>query len=269
MKQSIDSRRMTLWAGKFWFENRKAYFLFLLVLAGLLFVWQGMFLAFRNPNLFSERVQFSQYAVLLFFSGCLTANFLFGDLREKSKSITYLLNPASSLEKILVVIFFGVPVFFLGFNLAFYAVDSAMVSMANKQNVTNYKLFNVLHIKEYENPFMDNANSAHLLYLYFAVQSFFIFGAIYFKKFSLLKTSISLFAVWVLFIVVQTLLSSVLPVGDFFAATATYRVTDMEGYKIIYLPDWLRISGALFFKFLIVPLFWLATYFRLREKQVI
>lgn len=268
MKQSFDLRRMMLWARKFWFENRTPFFLFLFVLAGLLLVWQSIFLAFRNSNLFTERTQLSQYAVLLFVSGCLSANFLFGDLREKSKAIAFLINPASSLEKTLVAIFFGVPVFFLGFNVAFYGIDYVMVSLGNIQNGTTHGLFNVLKISQYENPFLDSADSAHLLYLYFAVQSFFILGAIYFRKYSLLKTSVALFTVWILFILMQIVLTRLLPTGDFFAATSTYRVVDLEGFKIISLPDWLRVSGAFFFKFLVIPIFWLSTYFRLREKQV-
>jgi hypothetical protein len=259
---------MMLWGSKFWFENRKAYFLYLLALAGLLFVWQSIFLAFRNPNLFSERTQLSQYIVLLYFAGCLSANYLFTDLREKPKSIAYLLTPVSAVEKLLVTLFFGIPVFFVGFNVAFYSVDALMVYMGNNQNATHFEVFNVLTISEFENPFINDSNSAYLLYVYFPVQSFFILGAIYFRKFSLVKTCIVLFGVWIFVVLLQVLLAGILPVGDFSAMAASYRVMDADGLKIIHLPGWLHVTSGLFFKFLVVPIFWLAAYFRLREKQV-
>src|SRR6478752_7538253 len=93
--------RQVLVIQKFWFENRKAIMLMFFALGSILAIWMGLLLSFRNPGVFKEKSQIWNYFLFLLLSSCLAANFLFSNLNNKSKCISYLLIPASSLEKMI------------------------------------------------------------------------------------------------------------------------------------------------------------------------
>jgi hypothetical protein len=191
MEQNINFRRLAMLFSLFWAENRKALLLLLLAVGSFLAVWLSVYTAFRNPILFSERFQIAYYFVGLFLSGCLCANFLFADLRDKAKSIAYLLIPASALEKLLSTLLYGVVVYFVGYTLIFYLVDPVFVKLCNAINGTNWTVVNILQMDTFKDPFFEG-NPFYLFFLYFTLQAFFIAGSLYFHKYSFFKTVIVL-----------------------------------------------------------------------------
>src|SRR6188472_1343305 len=102
MSNYFSWSRQILLLDKFWFENRKQFFYLIASTAGLLTVWLSVYLSLRNAALFSPKFQIAYYFVGLALSGALTANFVFGDLREKPKAINFLLIPSSAFEKLVV-----------------------------------------------------------------------------------------------------------------------------------------------------------------------
>ncbi|MBA4054952.1 MAG: hypothetical protein C0490_09595, partial [Marivirga sp.] len=207
------------------------------------------------------------YFLGLFISGCLSANFLFVDLSNKPKAISYLLQPASSFEKIVCSLFFGVFVFWIGYSLMFYLADTSMVYMANRINGTNWPVINIFSIDDYENPFFSGPPS-NLFFIYFASQALFITGSLYFSKYSFFKTAIvALFIGLILVILPNAIISFLMPIGVTKTITA-YEVLDFRGNKLIEMPSWFSLSVTVFSFYILTPAFWLVCYFLLREKQV-
>jgi hypothetical protein len=62
-----------------------------------------------------------------------------------------------------------------------------------------------------------------------------------------------------------------MPDGDFYQGFTGYHFyvkNDPANGKIVMLPDWVGQSLEFLAKFAFAPLFWMTTYFRLKEKEV-
>jgi hypothetical protein len=269
MNQVFNTTRAWLMFRKYFGENKKAYALLFLACGASLILLMGVNLSFTNPNLFSEPVQVSYFFIGLILWGCLSASLLFSDLGSKSKAINYLLVPASSLEKLLCTLFFGVLIFFIGYTFMFYAVDVTVVSLANAKFGTHWSVINVLAINRYENIWFEG-HTDYLYYIYFGFQSFFLLGSLYFPKYGFFKTAISLVLVYVFLIfLVMIIMKNFFPSGQFYDGMTFFEVFDSTGKdKIIRLPFGFTGVLAFFFEYALVVGLWVITYFRLKEKQV-
>jgi len=259
--------RQVLVIQKFWFENRKAMMLMFFALGSILAIWMGLLLSFRNPGVFKEKSQIWNYFLFLLLSSCLAANFLFSNLNTKAKCISYLLLPASTLEKIICAFLFGVVVFWIGYTLAFYIIDFTMVHIANERYGTNWPVINIFRIDQYENPLFNHSCSV-MFYEIFIAQAIAIAGSMYFKSYSFFKTAIVMLVIWVM--IVFTIMTSpqLLPTGGFYESVAVYEVLDYGGNKIVALPVWHKMFIVLFFSFGIGVSLWVTAYFKLKEKEV-
>lgn len=267
MDKHLNFKRLILLINKFWFGHSKIFLLLMLAILSLFTIWLGIYLGFRNPRLFNESFQVAYYFVGLLMSGCLSANFLFAELGNKPKAIGYLLEPASSLEKVICSLFFGVFVFWIGYSLMFYLVNTAMVYLANNINGTQWTIINIFSINDYENPLFSGPASS-LFFMYFATQALFITGSLYFNKYSFFKTAIvALFIGLILVIIPSAAINYSMPIGITRTIT-TYEVLDFRGNKLIEMPSWFNFSVTAFSFYLLTPAFWLICYFLLREKQV-
>lgn len=267
MNRHLNFKRLILLINKFWFGHRKVFLLLMLAILSLFTIWLGIYLGFSNPRLFNEDFQVAYYFLGLLMSGCLSANFLFADLGNKPKAIGYLLEPASSLEKIVCSLFFGVFVFWIGYSMMFYLVDAGMVHMANRIYGTQWTIINIFSVNDYENPFFPG-RASNLFFIYFASQALFITGSLYFRKYTFFKTAIvALFIGLVLVIIPSAAINISMPLGIAKTIMA-YKVLDFRGNKLIEMPSWFDLSVTVFSFYLLTPAFWLICYFLLREKQV-
>jgi hypothetical protein len=266
--QTIPFSRTFLFFKKYAFENRKAYGLLYLAIAAFLILWLGVYLTFTNPFLFSERNQVAYYFATLFLAGCLSSGLLFSELGVKPKAINYLLSPASTGVKFLCNVFFGVLVFFIAYSAIFYIVDAVVVNIANWKFETHWQVIDTFHLNDYENPFFDGPLT-DLFYLYFPIQAGFILASIYFNKHGLFKALVGLGLLWVCFILLYLLVHMILPQGRFLEGLDSYEIIEASGdNKVIALPNVLVNAIIIFFKFFVTPLLWLASYFRLKEKEL-
>lgn len=294
MTQSFDAGRWWLLVAKHWAENLKKYSLALIAITGLLVFWYVLLLLTDNRHSMDTGTQIGTYYTGLFLAGCLYGSILFSDLGSKTKGLNYLAVPASHLEKLLCSLFYVVIVFFTVYTALFYTVDVLMVKISNAvehsrwlkyhetwrlyepQNVTN-----VFYEKGYSNK--ENV-LYYLLLLFFVLQSAFVLGSVYFPKFSFIKTVISLLLIGLViaFIIAKVLLP-ILPPGSFYKGIDSYHVYTMQELpkgggvtiysddntdKLVTLPSW--ISDVLMFllKYAFAPLFWMAAYYRLKEKEI-
>jgi hypothetical protein len=276
MNAVFDLNRWFLYMGKHWNENKKRYLLSLAAVGGLLVLWYSFLMIVNPDNPMGLRMQVITFYVGLFITGCLFASMIFNDLSDGPKAIHYLLTPASALEKLLTAIVFGVVLFFISYTIAFYAVDFIMLKISNGV-VSTYlerqhrapgppqELLNVFNSTEGR----DNIYF-YILLIFFAVQSMFLLGSVYFVKNQYIKTLVSGLVVFLFMVFfIHKVMGSFMPDGSFFKPFTVYRVWNTNmGEAMIQLPEWFSSLLLFLTKYTLAPCLWVVAYFRLKEKEV-
>jgi len=281
MNQTFSFPRWGLLVKKHWAENHKRYLLSLLAMGGLLIAWYSFILIMDRTDPIGIFFQYSAYFVGLYFIGCLYGSMLFSELSSKTAGINYLSLPASQLEKLLCAVLFGVFLFFVAYTLLFYLIDIPMVQLSNRlirlhprvwpgtdQYVPALAVYNIFIPKA--PPIIGESEYHFLLLGFFAVQSCFLLGSLYFPRYSFIKTIV---AILLLVLVLTVFLSKVVvhstPDGwqnnlltwDQYNEHWTHLGT-------VRLPLWLNRAVILLLQYGLPPLFWTITYFRLKEKEL-
>lgn len=283
MNQSFDFGRWWLLVTKHWYENRRKYALSLLAIAGLLLAWFAFVVLINPYEPIDPSMQFGTYYFGLFLIGCLYASMLFADLASMPKGINYLSVPASHLEKFLCSLLYGLIIFFVAYTIIFYLVELPMVKLSDVVAQAHWKKLlyrsGNFHEAQVINVFVmpDRPAGApnvffYFLLGYFALQGAFMLGSVYFPKFSLIKTVISLTLAFALFaFLVGQVFHSMMPAGSFYHGLTGYNFyanDDYAGGKIVLLPDWVDGTMGFILKYAFAPVFWITSYYRLREKEI-
>ena len=257
MNQFFSFDRFSLLVSKHWADNKKRYLLSVLAFAGLLITWFAFTTLVDEGDTLSADLQLSTYFFSLFIAGTLYASQYYSELGSKPKGSNFLLVPASTFEKFLCSLLYTVVLFFIVFTAVFYVIDFLMVAITNSLygNDVTHKKETVVNV--FDTAFLSfNSNySLNFLLFYFSIQAIFLFGSVLFRKYNYIKTIIAGFVAWfILFGLTYFLYHQVYLKGEF--------VDD-----VVELPNWfaLLICIALY---VIAPLFWIVTYFRLKAKQL-
>ncbi|HEY1167227.1 MAG TPA: hypothetical protein VGE90_18765 [Chitinophaga sp.] len=266
--------------GRHWAENGKRYILFVLALAGLLVTWYSFLLMMDSWSLIDISTQFTTYFFGLYVTGCLYAGSLFSDLCLKREGISFLALPASQLEKLLCVLFYGVLVFFVTYTVVFYLIDIPMVQLGNRileQHPRNMPgsvvevaptfVYNVFSGEP--GPFFERSNHLFLLG-FFSVQAVFILGPLYFSRFVLIKSILLvLFCMLVIVVVHERIVNLFLP-HDWRLRHLSWVLYDDAGHpaRFVYLSRWLTNTLAALVQYGIPVLAWTIAYYRLTEKEI-
>jgi hypothetical protein len=278
MNQVFDLNRWLLLVAKHWNENKKRYLLGLAAIAGLLVIWYVFMILANQTNSLYEDLQMSTYFVGLYLIGCLFGSMLFADLSGGPKAIHYLSVPASNLEKLLCALLYGVVLFYITYTAVFYLVDVPMVKVAN---MVSFKYWQESHqtgkfvAQQITNVFIEPHGSPsfnvyyHLFLGFIAAQAAFILGSVYFASYSFIKTVIVLLLVTLFFVFfIIKVLNPIMPHGDFNSFTK-FRLYEREHYwQVVALPEWINPILLFLLKYAFAPVFWVATYFRLKEKEI-
>ena len=277
---SFSFSRWKLLVSKHWAEHGKRYLLSLLAMAGLLIAWYSFVLTMDKFDPLDTFFQYTAYFIGLFLVGCLFANSLFTTLSSKKEAIGYLSLPASHLEKLLCAILFGVVLFFIAFTLLFYLVDIPMVRLSNylmeryPRTIPNStQLFptnQVYNIFTAEGGPIPERDFHIFLFGYFAIQSAFLLGSVYFTRYSFIKTIVYTLLFILVFVVFQSeVLQHLLPGGWRTDLTFWHREDGVAGneqlVRLAPFTDKLILTLA---QYILPPAFWVITYFRLKEKEV-
>ena len=294
MNQLFDAGRWWLLVAKHWSENRKKYTLSLIAIAGLLLLWFFVIIITDRRSIVSE-LQINTYYSGLFIAGCLYASMLFADLGSKTRGLNYMVVPASHLEKLLCALFYGVVAFFICYTAIFYILDFLMIKTGNAIVYSHWlkshapgdvfvpqEVYNVFSSHERHNN--EPGFIFYLLLFYFVLQAAFIYGSIYFAKFSLIKTVISLLLIGLFFtFIIGKVITGILPPGSYhngITSYVTYTVkklpsddgimiySDAANDKLVSIPAWIGDVLLFLLKYAFAPLLWIATYFRLKEKEI-
>jgi hypothetical protein len=277
MNAVFNLNRWLLYTGKHWNENKKKYLLSLGAIGGLLILWYSFLMLVNGDHPLSRDIQVVTYYVGLFLTGCLYANLLFSDLSEGPKAISYLLLPVSLLEKLLTALLYGVIFYFICYTIIFYLVDIPMIKLSNEMlrskaadaHIYPYSISKVVNVFVDPDHGGENINY-YVLLLYFAIQSIFLLGSVYFVRFQYIKTLVSgLIVFLILVFFVHKVIESFMPHGGFIKPFTVYRIYSVtKGELMVELPEWLSSILLFLIKYSLAPCLWVVAYFRLKEKEV-
>lgn len=277
MNDVFDLKRWSLYTSKYWSEHKKKFLLSLGAIGGLLVLWYSFVIFIAGDSPIGFNIQSLTYYAGLFITGCLFGSTLFSGLGNSTKAVHFLLIPASTFEKMLTALLFGVLLFFIAYTLVYYMVDVTMVTMSNSMEET---LALQHHVKA--KPAADIANVfvslksegdnyyVYFVMAYFGIQSLFLLGSIYFVKNGFIKTVVCVLVVFLLLMFfVHKLMHLFVPEGEFFEPFSIYRIFNKtQGDVAVLLPGWLNSLLLFLVKYTLAPVCWLAAYYRLKEKEV-
>lgn len=273
MNQTLSISRLLQLIHKQWGDNSRLYVMGLAISIGIVGCLY-LFNVFMNRDLFrlfGSPLRPILYFAGLFVAGCIFAGVYFSDLSSKPKAINSLLLPASNTEKTIVAILFSVVLFFTFYTALFVVLDAVCISIAkvlpataHRQAITPEQATHIHLI----NMFDGAQQNVIALSIYFALQSLFLLGSVYFEKFGYLKTALSLILVIFLFVLyVAEIGSAFLPHGGFSDSFNEFRIYE-DGYtQVVPIPavlSWLVRRGI----YLLTAATWVALWFRLKEKEV-
>jgi hypothetical protein len=194
--------------------------------------------------------------------GIVFAGISFADFRTKERAISYLTLPATHLEKILSQILLSTFGFVISYTLVFY-LSYLMFYVIGK-------MFFTFPIGGF-NPFtLDTYNAISALII---IQSLYLAGASFFKKIPVFFTSLYIFVFSLILLLVVGvlvhLLTNQIPQYVGLQSEDMEFVFNTQGPKNISKDDfWSGKIISIFFHYLLAPIFWLITYFNLKEKEV-
>ncbi len=271
---SFSFQRWSWLVGKHWVENRKRYLLSAVAIFALLIFYFTFQLMVHGEDPLDRGIQIVGYFLGLFGIGCLFAGQYFSHLGSKSKGTFYTLTPASALEKLLCALLYVVVVFFVVYTAVYYLANIIMVTIANNVHpfyiTSGTKTVPINVFYEYNWGLGDANLMFYFLLAFFAVQSIFLLGSVYFNQYGIVKTAIVLFLGFLLVAFLEGyLLHKMMPSGDHHQGLSSYLVyTNGKPDKVVQLPPVLDDVVIFLAKFAIAPFFWLVTYFRLTEKEI-
>jgi len=284
MSNTFSFQRFGLLFQQHWGQNGRRYLMSLLALAGLSIGFFAVALLMGGP-VFIPALQAIFYFIGLFITGALFNSSLFGALSSQTKGTSFLLLPASQLEKIVLSILFGLILFFIGYTLVFYATDWLMLKLADSIRLREWKvqhgtdagfqsqhLFHFFKLEAYRQGKTSSNPFPYFHLGFIAMQAAYLTGSIYFGKYAFVKTTISLLVLGAFFtLLIGKLLPMMQPseVGGQFPLQ--WRLLNDEigqQWRYVEVPEWIADIFLFSLKFITAPVLWLAAYFRLKEKQI-
>ena len=248
-------------------ENARFYLLYGMASLGIAGLLIGFWLTIKSRNEYYEEHFYSYMLLALFLCGTLFANLQFESLSKKARGIAWLSFPASHLEKLLCALFYTVIVFNGLFLAGMMAIKWLLI-------------YCITHgIPEGSSwlpspPFMES-DQLIFVYMFIAVQSFYLLGSVYFARFSFVKTTVSLailvaLGAYYLYFLDSRLLNESFnwrADGSIYIVAST-KIGGMFFHKMYQPTPWLIDTVVWLMKYGWAPAFWIISWKRLAEKEI-
>lgn len=236
-------------------EHYRTYLMSASVLAGV-FLLGGSFIFYMIPGPMDAGFQGAIFAVLMVIAGPIFTSTIFTNLGDKRKAIPALTLPASQFEKFMVSWVYSYVIFFLVYTGIFYLVLSILLNLKHWPG----------HQPEMLTLFQDKFTI--LLILFSFLHAVTLYGAIRFEKLHFIKTGFSFFIFYALLILSNTLFLRVIVGRQIYPATPFAFLNFPEGTNFYSIGLNVQQSAWVFIMLPVVTLlFWIAAYFKLKEKQ--
>ncbi len=192
--------------------------------------------------------------------GCISASLAFSSLHDKTKNESYLLLPASSLEKVLVrlvTVSVALPVFIMALIGLASVLAEAVTALFFQ---TTFSALN-----PFQGAFFEAAG-----YVVIA-QSIFFLGAAWFKKTHLIKTVFSIIILSIIFGLIGSLFFRIVFSsffdGLFRPKPVNFDVESLIQLRFPVLMDTLKVFSKVLFYGLLAPFCWVVAWLRVKETQ--
>jgi hypothetical protein len=229
----------------------------LFVLIGVMLLG-GSFFIYMIPDSMDVGLQSVLFVIVLLLAGTIFTSTIFSDLGEKKKSIAALTLPASHFEKYLVAWLYSFVIFLMIFMGTFYLI---LIFLLHLKPVPGRPIgvFNI-----FSNPV------GYLMIAVFALlQSIAFYGAIFFERLHFIKTGLTFFLSFAALIFVNKVFLSILLQMDVRPTMPFGNIRLMEkGREVAVKISERQADPLLWFMVALAVLFWIAAYYRLKEKQV-
>ena len=240
-------------------EHYKYYFMSVIVLIGALTLIMGFVANVQKYPLDLEE-QSIFFIVGLLASGTFFTSTVFSNLSDKRSAIAALTLPASHFEKYFLAWLYSFVIFLVVYVLSYYLVLTIVVNLDDWQGQPK-KILNLFD-KEHQ-PYL-----AFLVYIF--LHALTIWGAVFYQKMHFIKTAFTFFlSALALGLLNYSLIKAMLgtdirtamPFGSVVLEEAENQflnISEFEDHKIIILIGFMLMALML----------WLASFMRLKEKQV-
>lgn len=266
MNNTFNINRIGLLIQRYFIENSRRELLYWGIIT-------FVFMFFRN--------NVGAIMTITYFLGIFFATRTIKEIHSKTNGINYFMIPASQLEKLTTALLLSI-VYFFGMILIAYVAGNIIGTFLNNllvkvpffstelglfvtQSSLNWELFNPQGNMWHYNDFMISSDGKNILILNFFLsfvisQSIFLFGGIYFKNNAVLKVFASIFLIVFAFVALAIFELWVLNGFNF----GSMEFGDDVSRDTIQIFD----TVANIFMYLLIPFFWITSYFRLTEKEV-
>jgi hypothetical protein len=237
-------------------EHYRTYLMSIAVLAGVMLLGGG-FIIYMVPRPMDAGFQSIVFVFLMLISGTIFTSTVFSDAGDKRKAIPMLTLPASQFEKFLVGWIYSYPVFIVVYTSIFYVVLLGLINMKHWPHY-HTEVLNVFQGRIYI-----------IVAVFSMLHAITLFGAILFEKLHFIKTAFCFFISYAVLILANTLFLKALIGRDIMAAIpfGLLNFAERDKYYSVDI-DYRFTNWVLLLIMGLALLFWVAAYFRLKEKQV-
>ncbi len=238
-------------------EHYKSYLMSVLVLFGVMLLG-GSFIVYMLNAPMDIGMQTALFTSLLFLAGTIFTSTVFADLGDRKKAIVWLTLPAFHFEKYLVVWLYSLLILIVIYTSCFYIVLFFLTTIKHFPN-RHTEIFDLFY----------RGGGLQVFILYAFLQSIAFYGAIYFEKLHFIKTAFIFFIGLALLIIINHLIQYGMlgkgimmdvPFGGVhFMENNQEREINITVDQQVHI---LTLIGVL------AGIFWVAAYYRLKEKQV-
>ncbi len=285
MNDTLSTTRLLMLIKKHWDENKRLHWLGLLAAMGVLFAFYLFLIITSSYRALDADGQAMCFFVSLAIVFVIYSLSFFNVLNKKDKATAYLLIPASQLEKLLCGVFYCTILLGILWLGVFYLVNTSMIGLLNKLAVNDMEKYKSMFVdkkfipKETANLFAFKGSFVFAMSICCSLQAGALIGSFYFERYTLVKTIATTIGVWLLFVVIQSvILQGAMPTKFYLFEMGVYKTSnwsmDAEGRdvyqpsKYIFLSSTLTSISRFLLYYSIWPLLTLATYFRLKEKEI-
>lgn len=148
---------------------------------------------------FSVTTSFTAYYLILFIGGFIVTGSSFNQMHSPLRAYQFLMLPCSNIERFLSKWLLTSIGYALGVLVVYYIISTLGVVF---DTVVFEQQFSLLDITQFQ--------LWHQIILYIVLQSFILLGAVYFKKYSLIKTAFVIGCLLLVFFVYTTLVTKII-----------------------------------------------------------
>lgn len=274
MNDTFSISRFSLLTRKFTKEHIVTYVLYLAALGGILIIIYGLVILTMLGGRFQTDAAEIFYTFGMLFGGSMFAGSFYSFFQNKARGIQYLNLPASHSEKLLLGYVYIQVVFFISYIIMFALIDRMMVGIFNHFNTIPAGVPPSRYADYIAHPMNILGRETTVgLIVSIVASAVAHYGSLCFEKNAFVKTALITMALFIAMIYCNynfaknMLPEENMPGGMFF--TKSLRIGTNETTKgIVELPDsWYNFT-CWFLPGIVYALFWTASYFKLREKQV-